>query len=61
MVKQPEQLLHLSRLRQRVAIEPHRLGIGHTIPETKPQKPPYRDIAAQCPVEFYMKDSRSRI
>jgi hypothetical protein len=38
MVEQAEQLLHLARLRQRVAIEPHRLGIGHTIPETEPQK-----------------------
>ena len=60
MVKQPEQLLHLTGLRQRVSIKPDRLGIGHPVPETKPQEAPYRDIAAQCPFGFYMNDSRSR-
>jgi hypothetical protein len=37
-VEQPEQLLHLAGLRQCVAIKPDRLGIGHPVPETKPQK-----------------------
>jgi hypothetical protein len=41
MVEQAEQLLHLARLRLRLrqcgAIELHRLGIGHTIPKTKPR------------------------
>jgi len=38
-VKQREHLLHLARLRQSLAIEPHRLGVGHPVPETQPEKP----------------------
>jgi len=34
-VEQAEQLLHLARLRQRVAIEPHRLGLGHATPRDR--------------------------
>jgi len=60
MVEPAKQLLPLARLRQRVSIQPHRLGIGHPVPEAQPQKPPYRDIAAQCPVGSYMNDSLSR-
>ena len=33
MIEQAEQLLHLARLRQGVAIEPHRLGIGTWSPK----------------------------
>ncbi len=48
-VEQPEQLLHLARLRQRISIKPYRLGIRHPVPKAQPQKPPFRDIGSQCP------------
>jgi hypothetical protein len=58
-VEQPEQHFYLAGLRQRVAVEPYRLGIGHPVPESKPHKPHERQPIADLILDLVRLFSRT--
>jgi len=47
MIKQLEQVIDLARLRQRLAIQPHSLGVRHPVSQPQPEETPSHGLQGQ--------------